>query len=74
VHEPDLKDIGASFFPKLGAYSSKDPAVVEEHFRQLRAARIGVVVVSWHAAASVSSTGMTLPRRASRGRPRRASR
>ena len=41
-------DIGASFYPKLGCYSSSDPAVIEAHMYQLRQAGIGVVAVSWY--------------------------
>ena len=48
AHDPDQGDVGASFFPRLGPYSSRDPAVVADHMRQLAAARVGVVVVSWY--------------------------
>ncbi|KAJ3612864.1 hypothetical protein NHX12_019121 [Muraenolepis orangiensis] len=41
-------DIGANFYPALGAYSSRDPSVVEAHMQQLRTAAIGVVAVSWY--------------------------
>ena len=41
-------DIGASFYPLLGCYSSKDSAVVETHMSQLRTAGVGVLVVSWY--------------------------
>ncbi|XP_061700667.1 glycoprotein endo-alpha-1,2-mannosidase [Syngnathoides biaculeatus] len=41
-------DIAANFYPALGAYSSRDPAVVEAHMQQLRTAAIGVVAVSWY--------------------------
>ncbi|XP_053124614.1 glycoprotein endo-alpha-1,2-mannosidase-like protein isoform X2 [Hemicordylus capensis] len=46
-HSPP-DDLGASFYPALGPYSSRDPAVLEEHMTQLRAAAIGVVVLSWY--------------------------
>jgi len=39
-HEPP-DDIGANFYPVLGAYSSRDPAVMEAHMQQLRTAAIG---------------------------------
>ena len=39
-HSPP-DDIGASFYPALGAYSSKDPSVIEAHMQQLRTAAIG---------------------------------
>ena len=41
-------DIGASFYPELGCYSSRDPAVVATHMTQLRVAGVGVIVVSWY--------------------------
>lgn len=41
-------DIGASFYPELGPYSSQDPLVMEKHMYQLRQARVGVVSVSWY--------------------------
>lgn len=34
-------DIGSNFYPSLGPYSSKDPAVMEAHMQQLRTAAIG---------------------------------
>ena len=34
-------DIGASFYPKLGCYSSRDPSVIDEHMKQLRIAGTG---------------------------------
>ncbi|KAM8915053.1 glycoprotein endo-alpha-1,2-mannosidase isoform 1-T3 [Spinachia spinachia] len=41
-------DIGANFYPSLGAYSSRDPSVIESHMQQLRTAAIGVLGVSWY--------------------------
>ncbi|XP_041668220.1 glycoprotein endo-alpha-1,2-mannosidase [Cheilinus undulatus] len=46
-HSPP-DDIGANFYPSLGAYSSRDPSVIEAHMQQLRTAAIGVVAVSWY--------------------------
>ncbi|KAL7862476.1 hypothetical protein SRHO_G00139170 [Serrasalmus rhombeus] len=46
-HQPP-DDIGANFYPALGAYSSRDPSVVEAHMQQLRTAAIGVLAVSWY--------------------------
>lgn len=34
-------DIGSNFYPSLGAYSSRDPSVLESHMQQLRTAAIG---------------------------------
>ena len=42
------EDIGASFYPELGCYSSRNPAVIEAHMYQLRKAGVGVVSVSWY--------------------------
>ena len=41
-------DIGANFYPSLGPYSSRDPGVIEEHMKEIRAAGVGVLVVSWY--------------------------
>jgi hypothetical protein len=38
-HPPD--DVGANFFPQLGPYSSKDPAVIDLHMKQMSEAGIG---------------------------------
>ncbi|KAM6235477.1 LOW QUALITY PROTEIN: glycoprotein endo-alpha-1,2-mannosidase-like protein [Spheniscus humboldti] len=46
-HRPP-DDISSSFYPALGPYSSRDPAVLDEHTGQLRAAAIGVLVLSWY--------------------------
>ncbi|XP_078618361.1 glycoprotein endo-alpha-1,2-mannosidase-like [Branchiostoma floridae x Branchiostoma japonicum] len=46
-HEPP-DDVGANFYPSLGAYSSSDPAVIEHHMQQMRYAGIGVFAVSWY--------------------------
>ena len=43
-------DIGASFYPELGCYSSKGPAVIDKHMFQLRSAGVGVIAVSWYPA------------------------
>ncbi|EGB09964.1 hypothetical protein AURANDRAFT_2525, partial [Aureococcus anophagefferens] len=48
THDPDRNDVGAAFFPRLGAYSSADGAVIDAHFAQMAAARVGVAVVSWY--------------------------
>ncbi|XP_066280514.1 glycoprotein endo-alpha-1,2-mannosidase-like [Branchiostoma lanceolatum] len=46
-HQPP-DDVGANFYPSLGAYSSSDPAVIEHHMQQMRYAGIGVFAVSWY--------------------------
>jgi glycoprotein endo-alpha-1,2-mannosidase len=44
---PGGDDIGANYYPALGAYSSRDPRVLATHARQCREAGIGVLVASW---------------------------
>jgi glycoprotein endo-alpha-1,2-mannosidase len=44
---PGGLDIGANYYPALGAYSSNDPEVVRTHVEQMTGAGIGVAVVSW---------------------------
>ena len=39
-HKPP-DDIGATFYPELGAYSSQDPVVIDNHMQQMRMAGIG---------------------------------
>ncbi|XP_051892381.1 glycoprotein endo-alpha-1,2-mannosidase-like protein [Pristis pectinata] len=46
-HSPP-EDIGSSFYPELGPYSSRDPQLIQEHMKQLRAAAVGVLVLSWY--------------------------
>ncbi|XP_041105502.1 glycoprotein endo-alpha-1,2-mannosidase [Polyodon spathula] len=46
-HSPP-DDVGSNFYPALGAYSSRDPSVIEAHMQQLRTAAIGVLALSWH--------------------------
>jgi glycoprotein endo-alpha-1,2-mannosidase len=50
-------DIGASFYPELGCYSSRDPAVIATHMTQLRVAGVGVIVVSWYPAGLADEEG-----------------
>jgi len=45
-HRPP-EDIASDYFPALGAYSSQDPAVVEQHMQWLRQAGVGVIITSW---------------------------
>ncbi|KAL0984735.1 hypothetical protein UPYG_G00146020 [Umbra pygmaea] len=42
------EDIGSSFYPELGPYSSRDPDVLESHMEQIGAAAAGVLVLSWY--------------------------
>ncbi|MEU8301126.1 hypothetical protein AB0C04_28030, partial [Micromonospora sp. NPDC048909] len=45
-HTPP-QDIGANFYPTLGAYDSGDPAAVRRHMAWIRDAGVGVLVHSW---------------------------
>uniref|UniRef100_H3ARM4 Mannosidase endo-alpha like n=1 Tax=Latimeria chalumnae TaxID=7897 RepID=H3ARM4_LATCH len=55
-HNP-LEDIGSSFYPELGTYSSRDPEVLEEHMKQLRTAALGNVSVSFTTRTLKKKTG-----------------
>ncbi|XP_060023890.1 glycoprotein endo-alpha-1,2-mannosidase isoform X6 [Lagenorhynchus albirostris] len=46
-HNPP-DDIGSSFYPELGSYSSRDPYVIETHMKQMYSASIGVLALSWY--------------------------
>lgn len=50
-HDPP-DDIGANFYPKLGAYSSADREVIDAHMYEIRKARIGkndIYMIQFHA-------------------------
>jgi len=47
-HNPNKDDIGANFYPSLGLYSSRDPKIVREHMKMLRAAKVGTIAISWY--------------------------
>jgi hypothetical protein len=46
-HYPGGKNIGASFYPLAGCYSSQDSVTVCSHFDQMQQAGIDVAAVSW---------------------------
>jgi glycoprotein endo-alpha-1,2-mannosidase len=45
-HKPP-GDIASAFYPQIGPYASRDPQVMARQMQELRAARIGVISVSW---------------------------
>ena len=45
-HSPP-DNIASSFYPVRGPYSSADPATIADQMNELRAARVGVISVSW---------------------------
>lgn len=46
-YDPEEMDIGANHFPRIGLYSSNDPAVIALHMRQMKSIGVDVIVVSW---------------------------
>ncbi|XP_015117471.1 glycoprotein endo-alpha-1,2-mannosidase-like protein [Diachasma alloeum] len=59
-HRPPA-DIGASYYPSLGCYSSRNPQVIDLHMRQLRDAGVGVLVVSWTPPNTPDNTDPVMP-------------
>ena len=46
-HKPP-DDIGASFYPQLGCYSSGSASIIRSHMQMLVRANVGVIAVSWY--------------------------
>ena len=46
AHSPP-NDIGSTYYPSLGAYSSNDPVVMEQHMAWIHQMGAGVVCLSW---------------------------
>jgi glycoprotein endo-alpha-1,2-mannosidase len=44
---PGKNDIGANYYPALGAYSSNDTNIIVKHMEWIREAGIGVLAISW---------------------------
>jgi len=57
---PGGDDIGASFYPRAGCYSSNDPETVRRHMSQIRLTGCGVVCVSWWGRGSFSDRAVPL--------------
>ncbi len=53
---PTLGDIHAPFFPERGLYSSRDPAVLREQFREMCRHGMRLVAVSWWGQASADAS------------------
>jgi hypothetical protein len=45
-HEPPW-DLASSFYPKLGAYSSRDPAIIDLHMKWIAQMNVDALVFSW---------------------------
>nr|KAF6462426.1 mannosidase endo-alpha [Molossus molossus] len=56
-HSPP-DDIGSSFYPELGTYSSRDPSLIETHMKQIYSASIGVLALSWYPPESHDENGV----------------
>lgn len=57
-HNPDLNDIGADFFPKLGPYASSSIDVLKQHMEWSVEAGIGVLVFSWYPPGKADENGL----------------
>jgi glycoprotein endo-alpha-1,2-mannosidase len=57
AHDPDHGDIGASYFPVLGPYSSWSNATIQRHLEWFVQAGIGVLVLSWYPPAKADENG-----------------
>ncbi|KAI6179393.1 Glycoprotein endo-alpha-1,2-mannosidase [Aphelenchoides besseyi] len=56
AHNPP-NDLASIFYPALGAYSSRNPAVIDRHFKSISAAGVDVVSVSWYPAGKADEQG-----------------
>ena len=43
-HDPINNDVGSNFFPQCGIYSSRDPAIIQQHMQQARLSGAGTLV------------------------------
>ena len=55
MYNPDENEIGANFYPKLGAYSSQDSTIIKSHFHSLLAINVSVLIVSWHSPEAIKN-------------------
>jgi Glycosyl hydrolase family 99 len=53
-------DVGSSFYPARGVYSSADAVVVEAQMREISAAGVGVVITSWWGRGSLEHARLPL--------------
>jgi glycoprotein endo-alpha-1,2-mannosidase len=64
-HRPPL-DLYSRFFPAGGAYSSADPAVVDQQMAEIAAAGVNEVVISWWGRGSIEDRRLPLALAAAR--------
>ena len=60
--------VGSSFYPSRGAYSSSDAVVLAAQMREIAAARVGTVIVSWWGRDSLEDRRLPLVLAAARAR------
>jgi glycoprotein endo-alpha-1,2-mannosidase len=46
-HDPANDDLACNYYPKLGVYSTRDPAVLTQHMAWINRAGVGTIVISW---------------------------
>ncbi|CAD5205649.1 unnamed protein product [Bursaphelenchus okinawaensis] len=56
------EDLPNVFYPQLSAYSSRDPSLIDQHFKWMRSAGIDVVVVSWFREDKADADGYLIPK------------
>merc|ERR1712232_1261465 len=54
-YNPLDDEIGASFYPLLGIYSSANPDIIKQHFAMLTNINISVIIVSWHSPVAIAN-------------------
>jgi len=47
-YDPNQGQLGSTYYPKLGPYSSRNLEVVTKHFRDIKELGVDACVVSWH--------------------------
>jgi glycoprotein endo-alpha-1,2-mannosidase len=52
-------DIASAYYPSRGAYSSRDPSVLDAQMREIERAGIGEIVVSWWGRGSATDEALT---------------
>ncbi|CAD5111658.1 unnamed protein product [Dimorphilus gyrociliatus] len=58
-HSPP-DDLGSTFYPKLGPYSSKNETIINNHMEQIKKAGVGVLVLTWYPPGSSDENGAPL--------------
>eukprot|EP00760_Papus_ankaliazontas_P000434 PhM_4_TR10071/c0_g1_i3/m.46885/K15538/MANEA; glycoprotein endo-alpha-1,2-mannosidase len=56
-HQPP-DDVGASYYPLLGPYSSRSTDTIRSHMEYFRAAKVGVCVLSWYPPTETDDNGL----------------